>query len=351
MKITLLFTLLACNLLFAGPKYVVETERTPKQIAKVEKYIYEITKELFKKPKMEYLKKEFKAPWKQEAPYSKKSFNRALTYLDKHSKVSIVDGAFGRKRVVFEGEFPKNMTDLKDRFYLELNKTRIKNKTQKRISFNPTGMTKWGVRTIAGASAGEAYSDKWENIRVEFQSEEKPGTDLSGDLTFNAQFITKYDNVKLTKKSKGKKFTLGKHSYRVISVKHNKIVLETKNRDLESFDYVNLNKSGKAYVRMTFGEHQIRGGQIKPLAYRKVARKRIQTVDKVIYKAFAKKSSMKFKRFKRKFDDHISNALENDKIESNVYIVLESAAPINNFYMFAPVFQAHQKVVRSDISE
>ncbi|MGL1902430.1 MAG: hypothetical protein OCC49_09860 [Fibrobacterales bacterium] len=351
MKITLLFTLFALNLLFSGPKYVEETERTPKQIAKVEKYIYAITKDLFKKPKMEYLKKEFKAPWKQEAPYSKKSYRKALNYLDNHSKVSIIDGVFGRKRVVFNSEFPKNMTDLKNRFHLELIETRMKNKTQKRISFNNTGMTKWGVRTIAGASAGEAFSDKWENIKVEFQSEEKPGTNLSGDLIFNAQFATKYEAVKLTSKSKGKRFTLGKHSYKVISVKHNRIVLETKNRDLESFDYVNLHKNGKAYVRMTFGEHQIRGGQIKPLAYRKVARKRIQTVDKVIYKAIAKKPSMKFKKFKRKFDDHITHALEKNNIDSNVYIVLESAAPINRFYIFAPIFEAHKKITRNNVSE
>jgi hypothetical protein len=351
MKTPFILLLLLVSLLHAEKDFAEVTERTPQQIAKVEEFIYTLTKDLFKKPKMEYLKKEFKAPWKQEAPFSKRSYKLALNYLSKHASISLVDGVFGRKRVIFDSEFPKNMTDLQDQFLLKLISTNIKNSKKKRISFNTTGMTKWNTRTIAGSSAGETFSDKWQTLRVEFQSSERPGRKLTGDLTFNAQFATGYESVKLSKKSKGKRFTLGGQSYKVISVKHNKIVLETKNRDLESFDFVNLHSSGKAYVRMTFGEHQIRGGRIKPLAYRKVARKRIQLVDKVIYKAITKKPKMKFKKFKQKFHKYINNAIKNDKLDSNVFLVLESAAPINNFYIYTPNYSEQKKIVHKGITE
>ncbi len=349
MRLLLLIVLFTMCTLFA--KNEQPEVRTAKQIEKVEAYIYSLAKDLFKRPKMEYLAKEYDTPWDETQKHSTRILKRALEHVADKATISLTDGLFGRRHIELDVEFPKNMNDLEGVCHVSLVSTKIHNSKGTRVRFNTTGKASWSERDEAGWNNGESYNHIWEHMKVFFQSKEKPGNQLKGDVEFLGKCRTSYDKVLLTSKSKGKKFTLGSSKFRVISVSHNRIILETKTKNYTEFDFVNLHKNGKAYVKMSFGEHQIRGGHIAPLDYRKVAVKRIQTVDKNIYKAFTKKPKMGLKAFKRKFHKDLVKSIKKGTLEDNVYIVLESAAPIKNFYLFTPKYSITKSIEKTGLRQ
>ncbi len=330
----LLPILVLISFLGAAPKPTAE------HIAHIEEFMYESALEAFQ-PKRFYstVNTSYTAPWEKKNPYSKKQLKAALKTLDKKATVKVEKAFFGKKRILFESEFPKNITDIRDYFSLELTKSKIKNSKKQKVGFSKTGMVMYGARNKSGSKNGKSYSNEWVTVSGKFDSDDKPGEKHKGKVTFTAKFISGYHKVSITPKDIGKSFKMGKVKFKVIDVVGNRVVLDTKGKSIEGIDYVNINAKGKEIVAMSYsdfektGDTSIRYGDIPSAGY--------QTMDIEIYKSFIKNPGMTLDDFRKSFHQKFTSGKPSNPKN---YLILVSADAIQTMVLHKPKYGVKKKI-------
>ncbi|QCE42765.1 hypothetical protein [Psychroserpens sp. NJDZ02] len=290
------FNLLIFLILISQSIYSQKSEMPKEQKDYILSMKFEMTQDLFKKPKYDFKSQNLDFDKKfLKSNKTKESIISSIKHLEQNSKLEIKNER--TKSIELRSSFPKNFVQ-----------------------------EEFQVISIKIAETNLFGNNNIQSNQLSFDSEFDKN--LTGEVSYNVKFITNYSKEKISKIDIGKTIELSGNEYKIIDIYENKIVLKSNLDEKLTIDdikvkCINLNKNGKMeLVSDTFNMSS-------------------SLIDEKIYKLFKDDKDLSLDNYKSNFS---FETVMNEELIGK-YIIMELPAPIENeIILYEPIYGVNEKI-------
>ncbi|WP_165750581.1 hypothetical protein [Cellulophaga sp. Z1A5H] len=308
------FNLLIFLILISQSIYSQKSEMPKEQKDYILSMKFEMTQDLFKKPKYDFKSQNLDFDKKfLKSNKTKESIISSIKYLEQNSKLEIKNER--TKSIELRSSFPENF--VQEEFQVI---------SIKIAETNLFGNNNIPLKTMKSKSTSFNGLNIIQSNQLSFDSEFDKN--LTGEVSYNVKFITDYSKEKISKINIGKTIKLSGNEYKIIDLYENKIVLKSNLDEKLTIDdikvkCINLNKDGKMeLVSDTFNMSS-------------------SLIDEKIYKLFKEDKNLSLDNYKSNFS---FETVMNEELIGK-YIIMELPAPIENeIILYEPIYGVNEKI-------
>ena len=318
--------------------------------------LYQFSSPIFKN-KGEYSKIDdsYMLPWEATAANTNEQLLSAVDSLKANAKLKLVSGNISGSSLNLKTNFPANIKDVGDIFELNFSKSNIKNASGDLLEFRKTGSVSLGSNSVSGFKNGKNYAYDWVTINASFGQKDKQSVEgAAGSGTFMAKFIGDYKHTKVSAKDIGKKITLDGASFEVADIFDNKMILSPKEGakfNSRNIKFVNMDDNGHKIAAVSFAEMSERKKKDPSLEFSMSGLgSGTTTLNEKALEVFKKNPNISEDDFVSALLDSYSRVFSSDdpreaglKYLGPKLTVLHAAGPIQNIYLYTPVYSVKKE--------
>ncbi|MFN6945772.1 MAG: hypothetical protein ACK4ND_12565 [Cytophagaceae bacterium] len=319
------------------------------QIEFMKQVAYRQGVDLYKKNKQHYRTRDFDAPWLSLMIKDTESYQAALDTIVNNAQSEVKLNGFTGAHFALKSHFPVNTENNHKVFNLKIVKSNLKDSLNNTIKLNKVCSIGYGAISSGSYSTERSISWKWQTINAAFSFEDDIKTNnISGSVVLRAEFVTKYDYVKITPKSKGTEFVLNGQKFKVVDIMENRVVLHPLfgSYDDADFSFVNINENNEEVKSLTLLEINKLMEEDSTISYSSIG-SGMSMMYKAIYDAFKSNPAQDYETFSKALHGvYIKLVTSKDRGTAEVqflgpkYIVIRTAGPIENLYLYFPIYGA-----------
>tara|TARA_R110002051_G_scaffold109016_1_gene181782 strand:+ start:924 stop:1901 length:978 start_codon:yes stop_codon:yes gene_type:complete len=303
------------------------------QIALLEHFYYRMGKTTFEAQELDFRKVEFYfTPWDNIFTDRNYELDRALDTLIATSYLQIAN-----KKLKLSGNFHDQINGPEENFKLSIVKNQLMSANNQSVTIEQKAIMKYETPTMIGIKDGQEYEYEWTTVDANFDLVGPEGK-YSGAVTFLASFIenNNYDHINIKKEDKDKEFEFNGTTYKVIDIKSKQLILQPSvynPTNALAFDSFALDEKGE--FQYLADDNSLNENY---------------SIPKDIFDIFEKNPAITLSEFKKLVHDKVleihkgkKNNSEKTKPFGPNFIVVKFAGPIENCYLYTPIYSVHRE--------
>ena len=166
---------------------------------------------------------------------------------------------------------------------------------------------------------------------------------IKGTVKYGIEFLTAYDQVKLSGEDIGKEFTLDDCKYKLIDIIDNILIIESKCDRRSNLKAVNFTPDSKVYDNYSWAKLIEMSKEDKSIQIEGCFGSATQTVSKPFYDILANNPKINLEKFKELIDENFFDVESN---KTKVVTIRSVAFFENEFLIYTPIYETKEVEIK-----